>query len=118
MAGDGKILIKLPGSGVVIGYASQGERDQSVRLAQARQEIAHRTGYIPAWDELGQAGQEDATLEARNWLRAAVLCGLGPGGDGHPAPPPPARITEDACPESKMGDGSHSSDYEDGGHCA
>jgi hypothetical protein len=92
MAGDGKILIRMPGSGVVIGYASQRERDQSVRLAQARQEIAHhRTGYIPAWDELGRAEQEDAALEARNWLRAAVLCGLVPEDGGVPAPLPPLK---------------------------
>jgi len=76
MADDGKVRISLPGTGVVVEYASQRERDQSVKLAQARQRIAERTGYIPAWGELGEDDQEKAALEARNWLRAAVECGL------------------------------------------
>jgi hypothetical protein len=76
MADDGKILIRLPGTGVVVDYASQRERDQALRLAQARQRIAERTGYIPPWDELDEGDQETAALEARNWLRAAVECGL------------------------------------------
>jgi len=83
MADDSKILIRLPGTGVVVDYASQRERDQSLRLAQARQRIAERTGYIPPWDELDGNDQETAVLEARNWLRAAVECGLtgeAPGG--------------------------------------
>lgn len=73
---DGKILIQLPGSGVIVDCASQRERDQSLLLAQSRQRIAERTGYIPSWDELGEDDQETAALEARNWLRAAVECGL------------------------------------------
>lgn len=77
---DGKIRIRLPGSGVVAEYASQREREQSVRLAQARQWIAERTGYIPAWTELGEGDRETAALEARNWLRATAM--LAPGGDG------------------------------------
>jgi hypothetical protein len=82
MPSDGKILISLPGTGVVVEYASQCERDQSALLAQARQRIAERTGYIPGWDELGTEDQETAILEARNWLRAAVECGLiGEAGD-------------------------------------
>ena len=76
MAGDDKILIRLPETGVVVDYASQLERDRSVSLAQARQQIAERTGYIPPWDELAEGDQELAILEARNWLRAAILCGL------------------------------------------
>jgi hypothetical protein len=80
MAGDGKILVTLPGSGVVVEYADQRERGQSVRLAQARQWIAQRTGYIPAWDELGEGDRETAALEARNWLRA--MARLAPAGDG------------------------------------
>ena len=76
MSGDGKVRVSLPGTGVVVEYANQRERDQSVRLAQARQWIAERTGYIPAWDELGEDDRETAALEARNWLRAAVECGL------------------------------------------
>ena len=76
MADSGKILIKLPGIGVVVDYADQCERDQSIKLAQARQRLAERTGYIPAWDELGEGDRETAALEARNWLRAAIECGL------------------------------------------
>lgn len=79
---NGKILIQFPGSGVVVDYASQRERDQSLLLAQSRQRIAERTGYIPSWDELGEDDQETAVLEARNWLRAAVECGLIGDGDG------------------------------------
>jgi hypothetical protein len=76
MDGNGKILIQLPGSGVVVDYASQRERDQSLLLAQSRQRIAERAGYIPSWDELGEDDRETAVLEARNWLRAATECGL------------------------------------------
>jgi len=78
MADDGKILIRLPDSGVIVEYANQRERERSVLLAQARQWIAERTGYIPAWGELGEDDRETAALEARNWLRAAVECGLIP----------------------------------------
>ena len=80
MADDGKILIQMPGSGVVVEYASQRERDQSVKLAQARQYLAERTGYIPGWGELGEGDRETAALEARNWLRAMAM--LAPAGDG------------------------------------
>ena len=81
MPDDGKVRIRLLTTGVVVSYASQRERDQSLRLAQARQRIAERAGYIPGWDELGTEDQETAALEARNWLRAAVECGLI-GSDG------------------------------------
>lgn len=82
MADDGKIRISLPGTGVVVEYANQRERERSVLLAQARQWIAERTGYIPAWGELNEDDRETAALEARNWLRAAVECGLiGEDGD-------------------------------------
>jgi len=80
MAGDGKILIQMPGTGVVVEYADQRERGQSVKLAQARQYLAERTGYIPGWDELGEGDRETAALEARNWLRA--MAALAPFGDG------------------------------------
>lgn len=82
MADDGKVLVHLLTSGVTIEYASRQERDQSLRLAQARQRIAERTGYIPGWGELGEEDQETAVLEARNWLRAAVECGLIGSDDG------------------------------------
>jgi len=80
MAGDGKILIQMPGTGVVVEYADQRERGQSVKLAQARQYLAERTGYIPAWADLGEYDREAAALEARNWLRAMAM--LAPAGDG------------------------------------
>ena len=73
---DSKILIQMPGTGVMIDYANQRERTQSLQLARSRQQIAERTGYIPAWEELGEAEHEGAALEARNWLRAAYECGL------------------------------------------
>jgi hypothetical protein len=76
MPDDGKVVIRLPTHGVTVEYASERERERSVRLAQARQRIAKRTGYIPGWDALGTEDQETAILEARNWLRAAVECGL------------------------------------------
>jgi hypothetical protein len=76
MGSDSEIRIRLPGTGVVATYVSQQERDRSVRLAEARQEIAERTGYIPAWGELAEGDRELAIMEARNWLRAAILCGL------------------------------------------
>ena len=76
MAGDGKVVIRMLTHGVTVEYASRLERDQSVRLAQACQRTAERTGYIPGWDALGTEDQETAILEARNWLRAAVECGL------------------------------------------
>lgn len=80
MPSDGKILVTLPGIGVVVEYASQRERDQSVKLAQARQYLAERTGYIPAWDGLADGDRETAAAEARNWLRAMAM--LAPFGDG------------------------------------
>ncbi len=55
MTDNGKILIRTPGSGVVVEYASQREREQSVKLAQARQYLAERTGYAP--EITGEAGQ-------------------------------------------------------------
>ena len=71
-----EVRIKLPGSAVIVTYASQCERDRSLRLAEARQEIAERTGYIPPWEDLADGDREMAVLEARNWLRAAVRCGI------------------------------------------
>jgi hypothetical protein len=81
MPSEGEILIRIPGSSAVIDYASQAERDRSLRLAEARQELAHGgVGYVPPWAELTEAEREKSALEARNWLRAAVACGLIPGG--------------------------------------
>lgn len=80
MEADGKILIRLPGTGVVVDYANQRERDLSLKLAEARQRQAERTGYIPAWEQLTEEEREGSALEARNWLRAAAW--LTPARDG------------------------------------
>ena len=77
-----EVRIQMPASSVIVTYASQGERDRSLRLAEARQEIAERTGYIPPWAELAEGDREMATLEARNWLRAALRCGIAAPGSG------------------------------------
>ena len=78
MAGtdSGEVLVQMPGSAVMISYASQCERDRSLRLAQARQELAERRAGLPGWVVLTDAECEDATLEARNWLRAGEAAGL------------------------------------------
>jgi hypothetical protein len=60
----------------MVSYASQCERDRSLRLAQARQELAERDAGLPSWAALTGAEHEDATLEARNWLRAGEAAGL------------------------------------------
>lgn len=73
---DGRVAVTMPGTGLVIHYASQRERDQSARLARARQHQADATGYIPSWEELSDDDRETAILEARNWLRAAAAAGL------------------------------------------
>jgi hypothetical protein len=72
----GEVRIWMPDSGVIVDYASQTERDRSVRLARERQGLAQRGCLLPGWDELTEAEREMASLEARNWLRAAVLAGL------------------------------------------
>lgn len=60
----------------MITYASQCERDRSLRLAQARQALAARGAGLPGWQDLTGAEREDAALEARNWLRAGEASGL------------------------------------------
>jgi hypothetical protein len=67
-----EVRIPVPGSGILIDYASRDERERSLRLAQARQQIAHDGCFLPSWAELTDAEQEIAAVEARNWLRAAV----------------------------------------------
>jgi hypothetical protein len=71
-----EILICLPGSNVIVDYADQAERDGSLRLAEARQQIAHEGVIAPTWAELTDYEREMATLEARSWLRAAARAGL------------------------------------------
>jgi hypothetical protein len=71
-----EIRIPVPGSGVLIDYASQAERDRSLWLAEARQELAHRGCFLPPWPALTDAERELAAVEARNWLRAAATAGM------------------------------------------
>jgi hypothetical protein len=67
--------------------AETSDQDVALRLAKARQWIAHQgTGYIPPWDGLTPVEQEQAETEARHWLRAAYNTGvLAPRPSG-PAP--------------------------------
>lgn len=76
-----EVPIRMPGSPVIVTYASRGERDRALLLAEARQKIAEATGYIPAWAELTDDERETVALEARDWVRAAVACGLIPEGE-------------------------------------
>jgi hypothetical protein len=71
-----EVRIQLPCSAVIVTYASQCERDRSLQLAEARQDLAEKTGYIPPWADLADGDRELSALEARNWLRAAVRCGI------------------------------------------
>jgi hypothetical protein len=74
--GSGEVVVQMPGSAVMIMYASQCERDRSLRLARARQELAERGAGLPGWAALRDAERESAALEARNWLRAGEAAGL------------------------------------------
>ena len=76
-----EIRVQLPGSNVIIDYASEQERADSLRLAAARQQIAVEGVFAPAWQEITGYDREMAALEARNWLRAAARAGLYPCGD-------------------------------------
>jgi hypothetical protein len=71
-----EVRVRMPGSAVMVDYASQCERDRSLRLAEARQQIAAEGCFLPTWAELAEAERELAALEARNWLRAAQRSGL------------------------------------------
>ena len=62
-------------TGYIFTYADETEREQSRRLAEARQQIAHE-GACPAWDELTDDERNISMVEARNYLRAAKRCGL------------------------------------------
>jgi hypothetical protein len=72
----GEVRIRVPGSNVVMDYASEAERQAALLLAQARQAIAGP--MCLAWAELSGRDQEIAAVEARNWLRAAVAAKLLP----------------------------------------
>jgi hypothetical protein len=71
-----EIRVQLPGSGVVATYISGSERNRSLRLAEARQMVAHEGALLPTWAELTDREREMSALDARNWLRAAVRAGL------------------------------------------
>jgi hypothetical protein len=69
-----EVRISSPGSGVTVVYASQDERDRSLRLAEAHQQLEHEgIGHFsgPKWCWLTTQEQEIAAVDARNWLRAA-----------------------------------------------
>lgn len=70
------IRVPLPGSGFMVTYRSQGERDRTLRLAEARQQIAHEGNGNPTWQELTEDERGTSELSARNWLRAAERAGL------------------------------------------
>lgn len=58
-------------------YTDETEREQSQRLAEARQQLAHEFGpHLPGWAELTDEERELSMVEARNWLQAAKRCGL------------------------------------------
>ena len=75
---SGEVRVRMPGSAVLIDYASQCERDRSLRLAEARQVLAERGCFLPAWGGLSEHDREIAAVEARNWLRAGIADGLIP----------------------------------------
>ncbi len=75
---SGEVRVRMPGSAILIGYASQCERDRSLRLAEARQALAERGCSLPAWSALSEHDREIAAVEARNWLRAGVADSLMP----------------------------------------
>jgi hypothetical protein len=78
MAGtdSGEVLVQMPGSAVMVMYATQCERDRSLRLAQACQDLAERGAGLPGWATLDDAERENTALEARNWLRVGEATGL------------------------------------------
>lgn len=71
-----EIRVPLPGSRFTVTYRSQGERDRALRLAEARQQIAHEGNGNPTWQELTDDERGTTELAARNWLRAAERAGL------------------------------------------
>jgi hypothetical protein len=71
-----EVRVQLPDSGVIVTYISLTERDRSLRLAEARQMVAHEGALLPTWTALNDYDRERSALEARNWLRAAVRAGL------------------------------------------
>lgn len=64
-------------------FTSDAERDQTVRLAMARQHLAPDA---PPWEELPGGEQARALRDARDYLRAADNAGLTKRGDLTPTP--------------------------------
>lgn len=57
--------------------AETPDQDMALRLAKARQWIAHQGNrYLPTWDDLPPIEQEQAETEARYWIQAAVNAGV------------------------------------------
>lgn len=76
-----EVKIRMPGSAVIVTYASRVERDRSLLLAEARQTAAQAEQENPLilrWAELTDDERETVALEARDWVRAAAACGLIP----------------------------------------
>jgi hypothetical protein len=72
-----EVRIRMPDSGVVVDYASRAEREPiGAAGARASGPGAARMPAAGVGTELTEAEREMASLEARNWLRAAVLAGL------------------------------------------
>jgi hypothetical protein len=71
-----EVRVQIPGSGVVITYTSRCERDRSLRLAEARQDLAHESGMCPPWADLTEADRERSAMDARYWLTAAIRAGI------------------------------------------
>jgi hypothetical protein len=68
--------VRIPGSQIIVTYASQCERDRSLRLAEARQALAHDGVLRPPWAGLTEAEREHCAIEAWNWLIAAIWAGI------------------------------------------
>jgi len=75
---DTTIRVQFPSSGVSYSFISQDERDRSLQLAVARQQIAHEGTFLPTWQELTDDERATSEVAARNYLRAAVRAGLLP----------------------------------------
>ncbi|MFC6544941.1 hypothetical protein ACFQES_50495 [Nonomuraea salmonea] len=57
-------------------FNDRAEYEQAVRLAAARQRIAHENTGLPAWDDLPPEDQRPGVVAALHYLRAYQLAGL------------------------------------------
>jgi len=73
---QGEIRVQFPGSRVVFTYTSQAEHDRTLRLAEARQQLAHEGSFLPTWQELTDDERATSQVAACWWLRAADRAGL------------------------------------------